>query len=562
MIYDIESAISYGVRFLQNVKERMDVFVDEKGPSMIIKSQIYKDKYIQARNRGAIIRFVTEITKENIHYCKELKKIVDEFRHINGLKGSIAINDLEFLGSTTWTESLLLTPVIYSNEKGIVEQQQYIFDTFWKNAIPYKNRLMEIEEGIVPEVIETSSNSNDIQKKIFNLLGSANSEILVILSSSNAFHRQARAGSIQKLKEIRRNKPWISIKVLTPKDVNIEKMAIKLANLDFVIRFIEPVSKVSILIVDRKYTLIVELKDDTKQKSTDAIGLATYSNSNATVLSYAAIFDSFWKQAELYEQLQLNDAFKTEFLSMISHELRTPLVPIKGYAEMLLKPQLLGELNEKQIKAILSIYRNAQKQESLVEDILTIYTFETGKIVLSKKEFMLSDLLINVINDLKPLLEEKKISIVTEINTKIGNTVYCDEKRIEQVLSNLIKNSVDFVPKSKGKITITISEKESQFAKKTDDSHYDQGSMLSNIVFTVKDNGKGIPDEKIDLLFKKFFKIDTTMTRKHGSTGLGLVICKDIVEAHGGTIWIDRNYTKGASILFTIPVSMDTTINH
>ncbi len=148
------------------------------------------------------------------------------------------------------------------------------------------------------------------------------------------------------------------------------------------------------------------------------------------------------------------------------------------------------------------------------------------------------------------------------INTKIGNTVYCDEKRIEQVLSNLIKNSVDFVPKSKGKITITISEKESQFAKKTDDSHYDQGSMLSNIVFTVKDNGKGIPDEKIDLLFKKFFKIDTTMTRKHGSTGLGLVICKDIVEAHGGTIWIDRNYTKGASILFTIPVSMDTTINH
>ncbi len=540
----------------------MDVFVDEKGPSMIIKSQIYKDKYIQARNRGAIIRFVTEITKDNIHYCKELRKIVDEFRHIDGLKGSIAINDSEFLGSTTWKESHLLIPVIYSNEKGIVEQQQYIFDTFWKNAISYKNRLMEIEEGIVPEVIETSSNSNDIQKKIFYLLDSANSEILVILSSSNAFHRQARAGSILKLKEIRSKKPWISIKVLTPKDAIIENMAINLANFDFAIRFIEPLSKVSILIVDRKYTLIVELKDDTKQKSIDAIGLATYSNSNATVTSYAAIFDSLWKQAELYEQLQLNDTFKTEFLSMISHELRTPLVPIKGYAEMLLKPQLLGELNEKQVKAILSIYRNAQKQESLVEDILTIYTFETGKIVLSKKEFMLSDLLINVINDLKPLLEEKKISIITEINTKIGNTVYCDEKRIEQVLSNLIKNSIDFVPKSKGKITITISEKESQFTKKTDNNYNGHSNMSSNIVFTVKDNGKGIPDEKIDLLFKKFYKIDTTMTRKHGSTGLGLVICKDIVEAHGGTIWIDRNYTKGASILFTIPVSMDKTINH
>jgi signal transduction histidine kinase len=561
MIYDIESAILYGVNFLQNIRERMDVFTDEKGPSMIIRSNIYKDNYIKARNRGAKIRFITEITKDNIHYCKELRAIVDEFRHINGLKGSISVSEIEYLGTSTWRESHLLTPVIYSNEKGIVEQQQYIFDTFWKNAIHYEKRIMEIEEGIVPEVIETSSNSNDIQNKIFYLLDSANSEILVILSSSNAFHRQLHAGSLQKLKEIRINKPWILIKILTPKDDIIEKMAIKLANLDFAIRFIEPLSKVSILIVDRKYTLIVELKDDTKQTSVDAIGLATYSNSNATVLSYAAIFDTLWKQAELYEQLQLDDTFKSEFLSMISHELRTPLVPIKGYAEMLLKPQLLGNLNERQIKAIQSIYRNAKKQESLVEDILTIYTFEAGKIILSKKDVLTSNLLINVINDLKPLLEEKKISIVTEINSKIRNTVYCDDKRIEQVLSNLIKNSIDFVPKSKGKITITIEEKEKHFVQKNDNYHYNQGNMLSNIVFTVKDNGDGIPDEKIDLLFKKFYKIDTTVSRKHGSTGLGLVICKDIVEAHGGTIWIDKNYTKGTSIKFTIPASMDNTTN-
>lgn len=117
MIYDMENAISYGVRFMQNVKERMDVLIDKSGPSMILKYSIYNDNYIKARSRGAKIRFITEITKNNIRCCKELRKIVDEIRHLDDLKGSICVNESEFLGSTTWREKQLLSPVIYSNEK-------------------------------------------------------------------------------------------------------------------------------------------------------------------------------------------------------------------------------------------------------------------------------------------------------------------------------------------------------------------------------------------------------------------------------------------------------------
>ncbi len=137
---------------------------------------------------------------------------------------------------------------------------------------------------------------------------------------------------------------------------------------------------------------------------------------------------------------------------MIAHELRTPLVPIKGYTEMLLKPEKMGQLNEKQKKALQAIYRNVKKQESLVEDVLDVYKLDLGKIILSKKEALILNMFTNVINDSKSIAEEKQVSIITEINTK--NIIYCDEKRIEQVFLNLIKNSIDFVPEKDGKIIL------------------------------------------------------------------------------------------------------------
>ena len=118
-------------------------------------------------------------------------------------------------------------------------------------------------------------------------------------------------------------------------------------------------------------------------------------------------------------------------------------------------------------------------------------------------------------------------------------SVICDSKRIEQVISNLVKNSVDFVPEKDGKITIRAEVDET----------------YQNVIFTVEDNGIGIPLEKMDNLFKTFYQVDTTLARKHGGTGLGLVICKGIIESHGGRIWIDRNYTYGTSIKFTLLIA-------
>ncbi|HEX9320054.1 MAG TPA: HAMP domain-containing sensor histidine kinase, partial [Nitrososphaeraceae archaeon] len=237
------------------------------------------------------------------------------------------------------------------------------------------------------------------------------------------------------------------------------------------------------------------------------------------------------------EELLAVEKAKEEFMSMINHELKTPLVPIKGYADMLLKPKIMGELNEKQKKAVSSISYNVGKLELLVSDILDVYKLDMGKLKLGKKDVDVNQMLTSNILELKPLADQMDVEIKADIQYK--GLVNCDHRRIDQVITNLIKNSVDFVSADIGKIILGVSKKE------------------NNIVFSVEDNCTGIQQDKADNLFKKFYQIDTTMTRKHGGTGLGLAISKGIVEAHGGEIWVDKEYISGARFIFTLPLKGD-----
>ncbi len=169
ILHGIENTISYGVRHLQNATEKLDLCTDKNGPSIVIELDIYKDNYIKARNRGVKIRFIAEITRDNIHYCKELRQYVDELRHLDGLKGAIAVSESEFVGTSILREKQYLTQLLYSQEKEIVEQQQYIFDTFWKNSISADLKIRDIEEGIEPVKTEVLENPEDILKKTIEI---------------------------------------------------------------------------------------------------------------------------------------------------------------------------------------------------------------------------------------------------------------------------------------------------------------------------------------------------------------------------------------------------------
>ena len=173
ILYGVENAVGRGVYFMSNVKKRMDIYFEHKAPSIVVEIPEYKNGYIDIRKRGGKIRAFTEITNDNIHYCKELMKLVDELRHLNGVKGGITVSESEYMATTLLEEAKPLTQVIFSSVKEVVEQGQYIFDTLWNTAIPAEQRIREIEEGVVPVRTRLLEKQDEIIKEINRLNNSA-----------------------------------------------------------------------------------------------------------------------------------------------------------------------------------------------------------------------------------------------------------------------------------------------------------------------------------------------------------------------------------------------------
>jgi signal transduction histidine kinase len=150
-------------------------------------------------------------------------------------------------------------------------------------------------------------------------------------------------------------------------------------------RYIEPLlqTRVSILIVDRRFSLVVESKDDTKDNSYEAMDLATYSNSKSTVLSYATMFESLWNQNELYEQLKAHDKIQRDFISIAAHELRTPIQPILGLTQVI-RSKVKENIQEREL--LDAIIRNAKRLQRLTDDILDVARIESNSLVLKGRQ--------------------------------------------------------------------------------------------------------------------------------------------------------------------------------
>jgi len=224
---------------------------------------------------------------------------------------------------------------------------------------------------------------------------------------------------------------------------------------------------------------------------------------------------------------------KDEFAAMISHELKNPLTPIKIYATALKRPKMLGELNKKQMDAVDGIHFNALRLERLIGDLLDVQKLEIGRMKFENKWIVVEEFMAMITGNFKSQTEQKGGQLINHTKGKI--IMKSDTPRLSQVFSNLINNSIDFIPKNKGKIEINAQKKDGK------------------VLFSVKDNGLGMTLETQKSLFQKFYQADTSITRKHGGTGLGLAICKGIVEGLGGKIWLESEVGKGTNVYFTIP---------
>jgi two-component system sensor histidine kinase VicK len=553
VLYGLENVMNTILQFLSKANT-INSCGDYKAPSVIIKVEEYRKLLYDLKERGIKLRYITDITKDNVKYCKELmNEFAYEIRHLDGIIANFSVSETEYLAYATLVkeEELQQQPmrpiqqVIYSNVKDIVEQQKYVFESFWNKAIPADHRIKEIEEGFVlsnTEVIQIPSRTKEL---FIDLIRSAKEEVLLLLPTTNAFLREERIGIIQSLREAAERR--VNVRILTPINNKIEKIIqnilVDQANNFFDIRATETTSSpeiavvgtVTILVVDRKQSLVIEKVDDSKKDLIDAIGLATYSTSKPTVLSYISIFDSLSKQVKLYEELKTHGRMQEEFINIASHELRTPTQSVLAYSELL---RLHPERRDEMIQAI---YRNAERLQRLTNDILDVTKIESKTLTLNKEKFSLNGLLSNIIQDYKNNIKKSNGNVRLSYNqpNKDSFIVEADRERITQVISNLLNNAIKFTEETKGDVYVAAEEMEKADQKV--------------VVVTIKDRGMGIDSEILPRLFTKF------ATRSQAGTGLGLFICKSIIEAHGGKIWAENNKDRkgGATFAYSLPLSKE-----
>ncbi len=759
------SKIAYGEetipiidKFAMNCRRDLNLCIDKNGPSVIINVPEITKLYVTFKSTSVQMRIVTDITSDNMGYCKQIanKKGV-ELRHISGIKGNFAISDdREYIASAVLHESKLLTEIIHSNVKEIVDQNQLVFETLWKKAIPAEQRISEIEDGILPiqtylinnnaesltyaqnfvknantgfsnstsigyfellnhnktllqaylnhlskykegkikggvrwvtyienkkedtelikkfldigieikhvrnlpplyfsvsqkqcvTTVEDISNGEmfqriihtteplyilhyqavfeelwnigiDAQERIrqietgtslettkviedpvktkqyfIDLVQNAKEEIMILFPSLNAVKREVIMGIIDLLKK--KSAENIGIRILSPVNEHIKELLFPkdVVGKYKVIKNItgKEIQKQdnlisTIVIVDRKYVLATELKDDFKELFEEAIGVSTYSTSKPTVLSYVSIFESLWAQTIIADNLKTaneklikTEQIEREFINTAAHELRTPTQAIMGYTELdqnvfedLLKnirittdDELIRIINHLKIHFD-AISRNSNRLNELINNLLDVARIESNSVnsLQIRKEKL--DLVKEINDSIKTELEQKiknKNIEIDVINDCIDEQcwIYADRLRFNQIINNLMGNAIKFTNQN-GKIHIIIENNSNLDKRVTGERKNDiesskpcieekreDNKTKDEIFVSISDTGKGISPQIMPKLFEKF------ITGSGTGTGLGLYITRKLVEAMGGRICaFNNNDGVGSTFVFSLP---------
>ncbi|MGA9149521.1 MAG: HAMP domain-containing sensor histidine kinase, partial [Candidatus Nitrosopolaris sp.] len=639
IVYGTSNVLNAEIQFFSNARLKVHTCMEYTRPSLAFRIESIRKSFLDAKDRDVKLRYITEITTENISYCKALMKI-SEVRHLDGIKNNFMVSEKEYLAPAVSNNSTdIASQIIYSNLPDIVTQQNYIFDILWNKAIPAKQQIREIEEGLEPiatrllenpdeiynhlkYVIENASkrlicsssggmqmvydNFFDQYKKILDkhreekgesircittidkdnkdlvkiflnigvqirhlknlppmnfvvddkhfhatinkmeggkimesllvsnepiyinhynsifeklwkdgtdavqrirdiedgtyladievfhnasrtrevyldLVKESTKEILFLFPSINAFSRQHKIGAIR-LAERAATERNVTVRILMPANNMIDETRQNPDYHKIDTRYIKQMSgtKATVLIVDRKESLVMELRDDSKTTFDEAIGLSTYSNSKAGVLSYVFIFENLWKQIELYEdikksheELMIFDKMQQEFINVAAHELRTPIQPILSITQILRS----RAIDSRQQELLDIVIRNAKRLNRLSDEILDVTRLESQKLELKKEKFNLNNIILNAMDDivLSNDFSSKNLQLLYEPHEIL---LEADRSRIAEVISNLLNNAIKFT--QKGTITISVE------IDKTD-----KNNIKNWVVVSVKDTGQG-----------------------------------------------------------------------
>jgi two-component system sensor histidine kinase VicK len=537
----VENTVGRSLDVLYKLQKSCDLCVDRNAPSVILTTEPIRQAYLDLKRRGIRVRFITEVTLENIEYCREMIKIA-EVRHMDGISGNFTIADeTDYAGVATTQEAQPITQLLVSNVRAFVEQQQYFFEMLWRKAVSSEDRIREIEEGVEPEFLEVIRDREIAADVYRKLASSVEREALLILPSAKALIREYELGILSSLAEASVNNNTIVVKIICPINESNENVLDWLTKKAPAIQILQAANSIesSILIVDGQKLFRAELRESDVDKFPSSIGFAIYSNSSPTINSFRSFFELLWNSTIINEKLKEAYRAQREFISIAAHELRTPLQSILGISEVIesaLEGQERVSVNAQHVRML---SRNARRLDQLMQDILDIARIESGTLQIRKRQFNLKDIILHLADDFRKQIDslrpkDKNVQIIVSQPEKDDITLHADRERITQVVSNLLTNALKFT--DSGTISIRTERLE-------------EGKHVS---ISVTDTGSGIDPAIMPRLFSKF------ATKSDKGTGLGLYISKAIVEAHGGKIWAENNKDgRGAKFTFILSTGID-----
>jgi len=280
----------------------------------------------------------------------------------------------------------------------------------------------------------------------------------------------------------------------------------------------KPIKNIELEIIDGQDTIVpIELSISPISKE-------------ASLQGFVCTVHDITDRKRMEEEMRKSQQLKNEFMNIAAHELKSPVTPIKGYLDLIISDDRTDDKVKQWAKVSL---RNAERLLVLVNDILDVSRLDNDTMRFEMKKFDSSDLIYEIIEDMKPCIEQKNLAFSISIPDQFPK-IYGDFNRLQQVLKNLFTNALKFTDEGHIEFTVTIEN--------------------DQLLLTVADTGIGIDEDELDTIFEKFYQADTAENRKHEGTGLGLFICKEIIKKHKGTITAESHPGKGSTFTITLPI--------
>ena len=557
VIKGIEETTSRILEFFSKASKEVNICATSEGPQVSMGIDAYKTAFLGMKKRGVHVRYITELTSENLVFAKELMNYV-ELRHLEGIKSNFSGSETEYVATTVEMKAGQMIPqMLYTRTVSIVEQQKYMFDLLWRNATEARQKIQEIELGEEPEDTRVVNDLDELTRLTFRAIDSCERELRIVLPSDRALRRNVEMfqhiATAQKAKGFRTRvlSQLSRTKSRSGGDSGISgDNSAPQIELDW--RVVRRPFEFAILTFDDKRMFIVEFSDFAAETREQAIRSTIYSTSKNTITGINSFFDGLWSETELAESERKNRRQAQLLQDILAHDISNYIQTSALNAEML-KSEGEGMTYAERNAAIDSILRADERCARLIDR-----TRQLGRIISQDKpklyEIKLKESLARSGDAVSRAQESKGRHLDVELSFSDDNAAVLADDLLDEAFTNIFSNAANYVKSDptapKDRVVVKVSATKELLIPK-DDSNANPAPFWK-ITFT--DFGRGIPDEMKDKLFTRYLE---------GSSGSGLglsIVYALIVERYSGSVNIrnrvEGDYHQGTVVELWIPASI------